>query len=184
MHIDVKMFRIKVCSYFFFGLFLNRNKTNFSFLCSTTGVRKKKKKANVLFRLINTIFISFRFSVRCALVHSKLVKDFMAQGSLSCISLKIILWRLVYYSCQLFSRWIFVLKLNELFLELLQRSEVLLSYDLKVFLKRPVPGVQLVKRSVVVNGVISERGVKNRERLGSGRDPAQASLVLRSVLTL
>ena len=73
---------------------------------------------------------------------------------------------------------------NELFLELLQRSEVLLSYDLEIFLKRPVPGVQLVKRSVVVNGVISERGVKNRERLGSGRDPAQASLVLRSVLTL
>ena len=35
-----------------------------------------------------------------------------------------------------------------------------------------------------MNGVISGRGVKNRERLGSGRDPAQASLVLRSVLTL
>ena len=47
--------------------------------------------ANVLFRFINTIFISFRFSVRYALVHSKLVKDFMAQESLSCISLKIIL---------------------------------------------------------------------------------------------
>ena len=49
------------------------------------------KFALIFFRFIKTIFISFRFSVRFALVHSKLVKDFMAQESLSCISLKIIL---------------------------------------------------------------------------------------------
>ena len=65
MHIDVKMFRIKVCSYFFFGLFLNRNKTNFGFLCSTSG-RAKNTYMQTLFFVLLTLFLfllDFRFAV-------------------------------------------------------------------------------------------------------------------------